>query len=165
MLMTLSKNASQQATATEQTKADVKQFLDYCATHPDAVIRYKASDMELKGHSHASYLTSLAARSHVGGHWYLGKRNDPDFFNGPILNITGVLRLVASPASEAEIEGLFFNMKEGIVLQKTLADMGHPQSTTPMSLTIQQHTELPMHPSSPTDHGPSTCVTIGFATV
>jgi len=37
----------------------VNQFLDYMWTHPDAIIRYHASDMILNVHSDASYCTSL----------------------------------------------------------------------------------------------------------
>jgi hypothetical protein len=41
--------------ATEQTKAtETNQMLDYLATHPDATIRYHASDMILHIHSDAS---------------------------------------------------------------------------------------------------------------
>ena len=32
----------------------VKQFLNYAATHPDAILTYHASDMVLAGHSDAS---------------------------------------------------------------------------------------------------------------
>jgi hypothetical protein len=52
----ISSLASQQATATEDTKAKPIQLLNYCATHPDATIRYRASDMILNIHSHDGYL-------------------------------------------------------------------------------------------------------------
>jgi hypothetical protein len=41
MLVALSSLASQQTKGTARTAEDVVKFLNYCATHPDAVIRYK----------------------------------------------------------------------------------------------------------------------------
>ena len=41
----------------------VSQLLDYLATHPDAKIRYHASDMVLNIHSDASYLSEIGAKS------------------------------------------------------------------------------------------------------
>jgi hypothetical protein len=48
--------ATEQTKATEKTQATTNQMLDYLATHPDATIRYNASDMILEIHSDASYL-------------------------------------------------------------------------------------------------------------
>ena len=45
ILMALSLIAADQAAPTENTMKRVKQFLDYMWTHPDAKIRYRASDM------------------------------------------------------------------------------------------------------------------------
>ena len=47
MTATLSSIASRQSTATEQLGEEVKQFLDYCSTHPNTGIRYMKSDMIL----------------------------------------------------------------------------------------------------------------------
>jgi hypothetical protein len=43
------------------------QLLDYLANHPDATIRYPASDMILHIHSDASYLSVSNARIRLGG--------------------------------------------------------------------------------------------------
>jgi hypothetical protein len=133
MLVTLGSLASRQSSATELTNKDVTQFLDYCATHPLAILRFHASDMRLKIHSDAGYLNESKARSRAGGHFYLGNNNnDPtkDVPNGAILNPTGILRHVASSASEAEYGALFVNCKEGAVMRTTLKDMGYPQPAT-----------------------------------
>ena len=45
-----------QAKGKEATAEAAQQLLNYCATHPDAVIRFYASDMILHLHSNASYL-------------------------------------------------------------------------------------------------------------
>ena len=54
MLPALGTLATQQASPTENTLIKIKQFLDYAATHPDAIVTYNASDMVLAGHSDAS---------------------------------------------------------------------------------------------------------------
>jgi hypothetical protein len=54
LLMTLSTIAHEQTKATEKTDMSVNHMLDYCATHPDATIRFRASDMILNIHSDAS---------------------------------------------------------------------------------------------------------------
>jgi hypothetical protein len=54
VLMPLNDIAMEQTKATEKTQAAANQLLDYLATHPDATIRYHASDMILYIHSDAS---------------------------------------------------------------------------------------------------------------
>jgi hypothetical protein len=67
ILMALSAIATQQSAPTEETHAHVNQFLNYIWTHPDAKIRYRASDMILNVHSDASYLSAPKAQSRAGG--------------------------------------------------------------------------------------------------
>ena len=55
MAKTLSSIANKQAKATEKVKAECDHFLDYCHTHPDARVRFLASDMILALHSDGSY--------------------------------------------------------------------------------------------------------------
>ena len=87
ILMGLSDISSQQAAPTENTMKRINHFLDYMWTHPDAVIRYHASDMILNVHSDASYLSAPKARSRVGGYFFLGslpRNGDPIKLNGAI---------------------------------------------------------------------------------
>jgi hypothetical protein len=63
IMMAISSLASQQATATEDTEEKLIQLLNYCATHPDATIRYRNSDMILNIHSDAGYLNEPEARN------------------------------------------------------------------------------------------------------
>jgi hypothetical protein len=58
ILIALSAIANQQALPTEDTRNHVNQFLDYMATHPDAKIQYRTSNMVLNVHSDASYLSA-----------------------------------------------------------------------------------------------------------
>jgi hypothetical protein len=132
LLVTLSSLASRQSKATHLTNQDIAQLLNYCHTHPaEAKLRYRASDMILKIHSDAGYLNESKARSRAGGHFYLGNHdNQPDLDNGAILNRTGILRHVASAASEAKYGAPFVNCKEGTIMRKTLDSMGYPQPAT-----------------------------------
>ncbi len=61
MLTTLSSIASMQAEPTKETMNNTKLFLDYAASHQDAIITYRASDMVLVVHSDASYLSKPKA--------------------------------------------------------------------------------------------------------
>ncbi len=63
MLTALSAIASAQAKPTEKTMTRCKQFLNYTATHQDAILTYKISNMVLIIHSDASYLSKPKARS------------------------------------------------------------------------------------------------------
>jgi hypothetical protein len=72
VLMPLNDIATEQTKATKKTQAATNQMLDYLATHPDATIRYHASDMILHIHSDASYLSVSNSRSRLGGVWRTG---------------------------------------------------------------------------------------------
>jgi hypothetical protein len=63
VLMALSTIASEQLRGTEFTMTKTKQLLDYLATHPDAKVRFHASDMTLNIHLDASYLLEANAHS------------------------------------------------------------------------------------------------------
>jgi hypothetical protein len=77
--MPLNDIATEQNKVTEKTQAVTNRMLDYLPTHPDATIRYHASDMILHIHSDASYLSVSNARSRLGGLFFLGnKRPDQD---------------------------------------------------------------------------------------
>ena len=100
------------------------------ATHPDAFIRYHASDLLLWVHSDASYLTESKAGSRFGGHHYLSNKTRKS--NGPILALAKHIKHVMPPAAEAELVALFHNGKEAISSRTTLEELGHPQPPTPM---------------------------------
>jgi hypothetical protein len=135
LLMTLSTIAHEQTKATENTNLSINQLLDYCATHPNAKIRFRASDMILNIHSDASYLNEPEARSRVGGHFFLGwlpQNNLPIKLNGAIHVVSTILKFVAASAAEAELGALFVNAKEGRVIRLILEELGHPQPPTPI---------------------------------
>ena len=80
MLPALGSIATQQANPTENTMKKVKQFLDYAATHPDAIITYRARDMVLAVNSDTSYLSESKARSRAGGRGCTDKISENIFF-------------------------------------------------------------------------------------
>ena len=59
--------ATQQANGTAATMKAITHLLNYCATHPEATVRFIASDMVLWVDSDASYLSENKARSRAGG--------------------------------------------------------------------------------------------------
>ena len=70
MLPALGSISTQQAAPTEKTMQKLKQFLDYAATHPDAIITYRDYGMVLAAHNDASCLSETKARSRAGGHFF-----------------------------------------------------------------------------------------------
>ena len=72
VLMALSSITSKQTHGTMNTMAKAKQLVDYLATHPDATIWFRASDMVLNVHSDAFYLSETKAHSCMCGHFFMG---------------------------------------------------------------------------------------------
>jgi hypothetical protein len=95
--MTLQRNKPRRP---KKTQAATNQMLDYLATHPDATIRYHASDMILHIHIDSSYLSVSNARSRLGGLFFLGnKPPDQDKLNVSILNVASVVKNVVASAA------------------------------------------------------------------
>jgi hypothetical protein len=132
VLMPLNDIATEQTKATEKTQATTNQLLDYLATHPDATIRYHASDMILYIHSDA-YLSVSNARSRLGGMFFLGKQIPAqDKLNGSILNVDAVIKNVVASAAESEVGACFHNAQSGAPLRVTLAELGQTHPPTPL---------------------------------
>ena len=66
MLVALNAIASIQAAPKEATMDKAKYFLDYAASHPDAILSYSASDMVIGAHIDAYCLTKPKARGRDG---------------------------------------------------------------------------------------------------
>ena len=130
MLVALGTIASAQSHGTENTMKATTQLLDYAASHPNAEVRFTASDMVLYVHSDASYLSEPKAQSRIGGIFWLGRHNEPtnvDRPNGPIHVETRILKHVVAAASEAEIAALFHNGQEAVFLRQVLKELGCEQ--------------------------------------
>ena len=71
MLVALGTLASVQSKGTEATMQTATLLLSCCATNPDAIIQFKASNMVLHIISDASYLSETGASSHAAGLFFL----------------------------------------------------------------------------------------------
>jgi len=134
MLPALSAIASDQAAPTQATMEKVDMFLDYAASHPDAIVTYRASKMILALHSDASYLSKPKARSSAGGHFFLSENEEDPANNGAVLNTAQIIKAVMSSAAEAELGAMFINAREAVPCRKTLEEMRHKQPRTPMQI-------------------------------
>ena len=131
MLVALNAIASDQAAPTEATMEKTLYFLDYVASHPDAILTYNASDMVLNLHSDASYLSEPKARSRAGGHFFMFDNAEYPEDNGAVLDIAKIIRNVVTSAADAEINALFINTRQAILASYLLEEMGHIQPPTP----------------------------------
>ena len=88
----------------------MKHMLYYLATNMNATVRFYPSDMILKVHSDALYLSAKNAKSRAAGHFFLCWQPDnkqPIHLNGLILTICTILKFVAASAAEAELGTMF----------------------------------------------------------
>jgi hypothetical protein len=131
--MPLNDIATEQTKATEKTQAATNQLLDYLATHPEATIRYHASDMILHIHNDASYLSVSNAHSRLDGLFFCGDKSPhEDNLNGSILNVASVMKNAIASAAESEVGACFQNAQSGAPLRVTLAELGHIQPPPPL---------------------------------
>ena len=72
MLAALGSISTKQAKGIKKIYANTLWLLNHATTLPKATIWYTASDMILRIHSDASYLSELRACSRAGGHYFLG---------------------------------------------------------------------------------------------
>ena len=110
----------------------VHQFLDYTATHLDAIITYRASNMVLEGHSEVLYLYESKVCSQDGGHFFLPANTFKPANEGAVLFISQIINNVMSSVAEAKLGALFINCRKAIPAQHTLEEMGHKKPPTPM---------------------------------
>jgi hypothetical protein len=141
ILVAIGSLASAQATGTKATAQAITQLLNYYASHPDATVRYIASEMHLHIHSDASYLSVVKARSRSGGIHFLSNKpstqapapdSKPPPLNGAVHGHCLIMKSVLSSATEAETGALFENGKDAPPLRIALQEMGHPQTATPI---------------------------------
>jgi hypothetical protein len=92
--------------------------LNYLATHPEATIRFHASDMILNIHSDASYLSKANAHSRACGHFFMSWKPDasnPIKLNGAFFTLCSILQFVVTSAAEAKLGALFLNCKQATI--------------------------------------------------
>jgi hypothetical protein len=139
MLKALGTLAATQTEGTEKTLKAVTHFLNYAASHPEAYIRYKASDMLLHMHSDGSHLSESKSRSTAGGFFWLNGKDDPDpeaplpELNGAVHVVAQLLKMVTASAAETETGACFVNAQEACPIRVALEEMGWPQPATPLT--------------------------------
>ena len=141
VLMALSSIASEQTKGTKRTLEKAYQVLDYLASHPDAVVRFRASDMVLNIHSDASYLSEPNARSRACGHFFMGTLpidGTPIKLNGAFHTLCAILRFVVASAAEAELGALFLNCQEGKIFEPPLKIWDTPNQKYPCTAIMQR---------------------------
>ena len=111
LLVALSAIVYQQEAATVDTAAAVDQLLDYVATCPHDGITYRDSDMILAAHSDASYLNKRLSRSCAGSHIFFSENDHLPTFNGPVLTIAIIIKIVVSSEAESELGVILIKSK------------------------------------------------------
>ena len=147
----LSEIASHKVKGTESVLNTYHQLLDYVSTHTNSAIQYHASDMILAIETDASYLSEHGGKSRSTEYVLLTNKNQPDFHNGDILILYGIIKHVMSSAPEAEIGALYYGFKSATPLRTTLKSP--PKIILPMA---SPYTEWYQENQSPT-----TCVSGG----
>jgi hypothetical protein len=143
MLVALGTLASDQTEPTTDTLTAMTQLLNYAATHPDAVVEFRASDMVLHIESDASYLSESKGRSRFVGYHYLSDTptdpikaphpdDPPPMHNGAIDIPCQIMDHVMASAADAEFGTLFHNGKAACPHNTCLHELGHPQPPTPI---------------------------------
>ena len=74
MIVALSTLETAQANGTESMEDTMIKLLNYCATHLEAMVRHKESDMILAIHRDAFHLYEPKAHIRAGGYLFLTKK-------------------------------------------------------------------------------------------
>ena len=111
---------------------NIKQLLDYAATHPDAAVTYWSINMVLAAHSDASYLSETKSRIRAGGHFFMASDIAVPENNGAVHTVSQIIKTIMSSAAEAELGALYINCREAFRERHLLEGIGHRQPPTPM---------------------------------
>ena len=123
----------------DQNYEDALWLLNYSASHPISIIRYKASDVILRINDNALYLSVRHTSSWVGDHNYLSNNLDGPPNNGAINTIRKIIMDVIGTVAEAELGFTYINAQYSVLIRTCLINMGNPQP--PNKLQIDNTTE------------------------
>ena len=144
ILPALNEISNNQASPTVLTGKACDHLLDYLATHPDAIIRFYASDMILYVIADAAYLVLPQSRSRCAAIYFLS--NQPTAVppqpthNGAVHVLCKTIRGVPASASEAETGGLFLAAQDALPIITALEELGHQQPPTGTPLETDNST-------------------------
>ena len=144
ILPTLNESSTQQSKPTTETDDKCCMLMDYLSTHPEAVLRFHASDMQLHIETDAAYLVLPNARSRAAAYFYMGdKCSSPPTkskLNGAIHVLCKTIPNVVSSASEAKTGAIYMAAKEAVPILQALEEMGHPQHSSSVPITTDNIT-------------------------
>ena len=80
--------------------------------------------MQLAAHSDAGCLNENKAWSRASAHIYLSEDAPIPNFNGAVLTISQIIKIVMSSVAEEELASLFITTKKCIEIRQTLEEMG-----------------------------------------
>ena len=132
MLTALSAIPPQQSKPSEKITKNTLIFLDYVATHPDAILYFQASKMILNVHSNASYLTEQKIRNRARGGVFLSSNKENAENNCAILNVAKIMKHLISSAEETRIGSLLINTRQTIPARQAAEEMGHTKPPAPV---------------------------------
>ena len=130
LLAALNTLGTEETAGTENTIIVLAQLFDYCATLPNPILRFVASDMVLRIHSDSSYLSVPKARSRAAGYFNLSSNTDEPPINGTVHVSCVVLKNVIASAAEVETRAVFKNCQAAVSLRENLIEMDHVQPVT-----------------------------------
>ena len=120
--------SAEQSAPTTATMRAATRLLGYLRRYPDSGITYRASDMQLRVVSDASYNSRPQGRSVAGGIMYVG--GSATELNGALVAVSTLIDVVVASAYEAELAAVFTNMQRAEWLRTILGALGYPQGTT-----------------------------------
>ena len=126
---------------TERVAEMAAYLFNFCANNRNPKVGYYASDVQLCGHTDASYLSVSKAQSRAAAYSYLSTDDGailppnhnlklPARPNGAVHVMSTLTQQVLSSATEAEVGATFYGYQDAIPLRNTLADLGHVQGAT-----------------------------------
>jgi hypothetical protein len=83
-------------------------------------------------HSNAGFLNETNSRSRDGAHIFFSENDPFPRFNGAVLSIPQIIKMVMASAAESELAALFITAREMIHHCQALIDMGWPQPKNPI---------------------------------
>ena len=82
--------------------------------------------MVLFAYSDAGFHNESKERSRAGANIFLSKNDPMPMWNGPVLTLAQIIKLVLPSASETELGSLFITYQEMVTMSNTLEEMRWP---------------------------------------
>ena len=137
---------SMKAKATGKTYKDVVWLLNYSASYPIAIVRYKASDMILWIHYDSLHLSVSRACSKSCGKQYLSDNSDDQTKNGAINNICKIMGNFMGSEAEFKTGYIYINAKYGFPVKNASSIWG---THNPPPISKFTTTPWKPHPKAP----------------